>query len=182
MTATTLEDLGNKVDEAVRRVAEPPLLVEARAMLNEAGIVKARAYLRDMPDVLEAAQADFRKAQEAERLAREAYDQALSEAEWELDSRFVVEGNKTYLVDGEERRSMTADERAKWKATEAKKLPSVKSAATALYAAEQHTAAMRDAVAATERRFSAAKHDLEASIAIVSTLRLALGTNAKETT
>lgn len=149
---------------------------QVRAALNEAGIRRARGVLADAPDILANALGNLRDAQDRERRAREALDAATVAAEWDLDSRFVVEGNKTWLVDHDDgsRRAMTADERKTWKQAEVRKQPEVATAAAALRAAEQEVAARRDDVTLAEKRLGVARADLEAAVAELNALALTL--------
>lgn len=178
MAVTDLHEVVETIEAEVKEALRLPALDAIRSIANEAGIRRARTMLRDAPDIVEAAKRDLRNAQNVERDARESYDTALLEAEWELDGRFVTEGNKTYLVDGEERRAMTADERKAWKAEQAKRAGSVAAAAKALREAEAATARARDAVDTAENRLTAAKHDLTAAVAELQVL--AIGLQAKE--
>ncbi|MCA1841754.1 MAG: hypothetical protein LC792_00930 [Actinobacteria bacterium] len=171
----TLEELADRLCEVVEQATRPPLLVEARALCTEAGVIRARNTLRDAPVQLAHAQEVYRQAQESERQAKEAHQAAVVEAEWDLDGRFVTEANRTFLTDADgNRKSMTADKRAKWKATEAARQPEVRAAADALRRAEHSTAAARDALAVAEKSFSAARADLDAAIATLNCLSLAL--------
>ena len=184
-----------------------PSLDEARAACNEVGIRKAREALSIALGAIGLAQEEYREAQAVQRLAQEAHDQAVSDADWELDGRFVIESNKHWLTTscepclgtgivnphpvnavnrgpeeactacdgkGSTRRSLTADERKAWKANEARKMPAVAAAAAALYRAEEDTAAARDGVTFAGHRFSAARHDLDAAVAELNALAVAL--------
>lgn len=97
MTITNLSEVADRVEREVREAMRMPTLDAARAILNEAGIRRSRRDLAEAPDRLAEAQTAFREAQGREALARESYAQALLEAEWSLDDRFKVDGNKTYL-------------------------------------------------------------------------------------
>lgn len=163
-----LSELADKVEGAVRDAIKIPGTDAVRMALNDAGIVRARTLLESRLVELEATQTDYRKAQTAERDAKEALASAESEAEWELDGRFVSEGNKTFLVTGEDRKAMTADERAKWKSIEARKVPAVAKAAEVLRKAEALTADRRDAVTIADKSLSAARADLDAAIATLN--------------
>lgn len=175
----SLDELADAVDKTVRSVTRTPLLVEARAACREAGIAKARADLIGALDILRHAQDAKRKTEAAERAAKEAHDDALGEAEWELDGRFVQDGNKTFLVDGDDRRQVLADEKAAWKRREARKLPAVARAAKVLAEATEADARARDDVIHAERRFAAARSELTAAVAVLETLRLGLEVPAR---
>lgn len=189
--------LAEQVKAEVLAAVRQPTLDEITGMLNESGIRRSRAALAAAPDQLAKAQADHRTAQAALDVARETYDQAVLDAEWLLDDRFVVEGNKTWLVsncevcsgigtspnldscglcrgEGETRKSMTADERKAWKASEARKMRPVAEAAAALRSSDEACLAARDAVGVADKRLAAAKHDLDAAVAELNALSLAL--------
>lgn len=177
-TLDELADVADKAADLIRHELAMPGSDAVRAAMNDAGIVRARQRVNDALDILDKSQIDYRKAQEAEREAKEAFETALAEAEWELDGRFVTEGNKTFLVtpsptfpdieDATERKAMTADERAKWKSLEARKLPAVAKAASGLRKAEATTADRRDAITIADKTLSAARADLDAAIAVLT--------------
>lgn len=173
------EELSERAIVALGDLAQQRTFEEARAALNEAGIVAARRRVFDGLDRIEAAQARVRAARQLEQLRAEAVDQAMAAAEWGLDSRFVKEGAKTFLVDGDERRAMTADERKQWKQAEARKDPAVVDA-RALYAgAELELATCKDELVVAEKAFSAARGDLDAAIATVTTLAASIKKDAR---
>lgn len=214
MTVTNLHnepdvfaDLAASVIAEVRKATRQLDIDDIRSILNEVGLRRARKALADAPGRLEERQQDYRVAQSALAVATEAHDQAVLDAEWELDGRFVVESNKTWLVtpcdhckgrgfvssnmvDGEAcpecnpkgllegygviRKAMTAEERKAWKASEARKMPAVAEAAANLRRAEETVCSARDAVTIADKRMSACKADLEASIAELNALSLAL--------
>lgn len=169
-------------------------------MLGKAGLPNARRILGDSLGKLAECQRELLACQEGERAAKEALEAALVAAEWELDGRFVAEGNKTYLLcefckgdpigpDGQwcpkcprgsaGRKAMTADERAKWKATEARKLPEVSAMAAALRRAEHETAVARNALTLAETTLKVRRADLDAAIAHLGALVTALPTLTK---
>lgn len=198
MSAQTMEELAERAEAAVADAMRIPPLDLCRSLLNEAGLPKARQVLRDGLGWLAAKQRDLRVAQEEERDAKAALDAALVASEWELDGWFVAEGNKTFLVTAAcndpaaheagvdstlgieghtcvpERKAMTADERAKWKATEARKTPEVAAAAARLRSAEHDVAGCRDALVIAEKSLGAARADLDGAIAHLSALVTAL--------
>lgn len=169
MTATLddLSTLGQRIAAEVTDAVRMPRLDAVRAALQEVGIRRARAAVPGALERIAAAQGDLRGALDAEREAKDRLAAEVLAVEWELDGRFVVEANKHWLIgdDGVKDRTMTADERAKWKAAEAARQPTVVAATAALRNAEHGTAAARDALSLAERHFSAAKADLTASIA-----------------
>lgn len=185
MTAPmTLEELAERVDATVAEAKRIPSLDAARAALNESGLQRARAVLRDAPAILSHAQDVFRACQEAERRAKDALETATYDAEWNLQSCFEVRSNKTWLVrnaDGtavpDDQRSLSATEKKEWLAQEAAKDPKVIEATAVLRKAEAETAAARDAVVLADKAFSAARADLDGAIAHVRTLSLCLGRN-----
>lgn len=196
MTVTNLAELGDRITAEVREATRMPALDAMRAVLNEAGIRRARIALAEAPDRLAEAQASYREAQASDIAARENYQQALIESEWDLDGRFLSEGNKTYLripcgdclgdgrvaeekcagCDGigSTRKQMTADERKAWKAGEAARDPGVVEAAKHLRRAEEASAGARDAVSVAEKRLSAAKYEVQAAIAELNALSVGL--------
>lgn len=171
-----LAELRAKVDAAIAASFRLPVLDEARAACNEAGIHAARRSLAAALDALDDAQTAKRQADAELAAAVDAEQSARAEAEWDLDGRFVVEANKTYLVDGDARRQMTADERRAWKQQEADRLPAVAETKRRRQAAEERAAEARDRITAADRRFSAAKAELQAAVAVLETLRTALTT------
>lgn len=171
MSAATLEELADKADEIARRMKEPPTFVAVRTALNEAGIYAARNDLADALKALADAQGSKRSADSLERTARDELDKAMVSADWELDGRFTSSGNKT-LLDGE--KAMTADERKAWKAREALKDPAVAKAASHLRQMEYGTAVARDALVLADKRLAACRAGLDAAIAILEALCLAL--------
>jgi hypothetical protein len=195
----TLTQISEHIEREVREALRIPTLDAVRAIANESGIRRARLALAEAPDRLAAAQAAFREAQAAETLAKENYQQALLEAEWELEGQIYSDGNKRYrwitcecLADadftqvagqkdcpacagvGKVRRNMLADDVKAWKASEAAKQPSVIDAGAWLRRCEEATAAARDAVTVADKRLSAQKLDLQAAIAELTALSLAL--------
>lgn len=199
MTVTNLAELGDRITAEVNEALRMPALDACRAIAQEAGIRRARLALAEAPDRLAEAQAAYREAQAAEGYAKEAYQQALSEADWYLDDCFHTDGNRTYLrlpcedcnavgkIDGVKctscdglgttRKQMTADERKAWKAAEAAKQPAVLPASHNLRRCEEATAAARDAVGVADKRLSVAKYQVQAAIAELNTL--AIGLQAK---
>lgn len=185
MTAPmTLEELAERVDATVAEAKRIPSLDAARAALNESGLQRARAVLRDAPAILSHAQDVFRSCQEAERRAKGELEDATFEVEWGWQrSCFEVRSNKIWLVadvDGttvpaNDQQSLTADERKDWLAYHARRAPSVMAATEKLRKAEAETAAARDAVGLAEDSVKAARADLDGAIAHVRTLSLCLG-------
>lgn len=177
----TAAAIAAEVKAEVRRILRPSL-DDARRLIGEAGIPHARSALRSALDVLEAAQRQNREAQQTAQVAQETYDQAVLEAEWELDGRLVREGNKTFLVTpgtaddetDEKRRQLTADEARAWKQAEARKMPAVAEALVALRRANDRVLDTRDAVAVAEKRISACTHELDASVAQLNLLAVGL--------
>ncbi len=199
--AAALAELADKLAAEIRASLRQPRVDEVRKALNESAIRRSRETLRDAPEILEAAQREFRVAQEAERDARRVHDDAVLEAEWALDGRFVTESNKTYLVTacepckgtgrvssaehtapsckacegtGETRKQMTADERTRWKSHAARTVPEVKTTGEKLRRAEERTATMRDSVTIADKRLSTAKADVDAAIAELNAWALTL--------
>jgi hypothetical protein len=210
MTVTNINAEANPTDALVGRIRDEiiaaiakPDLSAVHEVIRQAGIRNARSKLAEAPDRLAEAQAAFREAQGREALAKEAYAQALLEAEWELDGQLHKDGNKTYrwvtcecsvgtpenpgepiptcaicAGAGKYRKFMLADDVKAWKASEAAKVPAVVELAAHLRRAEENTAAARDALAVADKRFSAAKYDLTAAVAELNAL--AVGLSSKE--
>lgn len=186
MSATPFEQLAETAADQLDPMRhQRPLLDAARAAMNEVGIGAARRSLADALAAYTAAQTNLRTAQAAESLAKSIHDDALRDAEWEADdpARFVVEGNKTYLVldvpndSGEmPRRQVTAEQRREWVRTQAVKSSTVIDAAHALAIATEDTAMARDAITFAERRLQAARHDLDAAAVQLAALTAALST------
>ena len=191
-----------RVFHEIAEASRKPDLAGVHEVIREAGIRNARRALAEAPDRLAEAQAAFREAQAVEAAAKERYSQALIEAEWELDGQLHKDGNKTYrwvtcecsvgtpenpgepvpacaicAGQGQYRKFMLADDVKAWKASEAAKVPGVVELAAHLRRCEEATAAARDAVGVADRRFSAAKHDLDAAISELNAL--AVGLSAK---
>lgn len=175
---TVLDDLAALPGRIAQEVAEAtamPRLAAIRDALNASGIRAERRAVNEAPERIDEAQEALRAARVAEADARSALDAEVLAADWDLDGRFVHESNKWFLIeDQRERRQMTADERAKWKAAEAAKQPAVVEAAARLRTAEHATAAARDALATAERRFSAAKAALSAAVAELQALGIGI--------
>lgn len=196
-----LEELAEQVDRVGRAIAEPIVLVTARAALNEVGILNSRRKLEGALAIYEAAQSERRKAIAEERMLREVHDNAVLEAEWELDGSIVTEGNKFFLVEawcetckgtGEgqglagsecapckgkryvKARQLLAADVARWKAREAAKVPAVQQARAALDKAKAEVARTEDEVSLGERRLLACQYDLSAAIAQLEILRIAI--------
>lgn len=191
MTVTNLAELAAHIDGEVREAMRLPTLDAVRAIANEAGIRRARIALAEAPDRLAAAQAAYRDAQAVEAAARESYQQALMEAEWEVDGDIHKDGNKTYrwlacecdgnVKDcpvcagaGKTRRFMLADEVKTWRSAEAAKNSHVIVFAARLHTAEENTAAARDALGVADKRLSAAKYEVQAAIAELNALAVGL--------
>lgn len=180
--AQTMEELADKAEAALADVMRIPPLDLCRALLNEAGLPAARKNLGAGLQLLAAKQRDLRGAQEEKRNADEALKVATVAAEWSLSGCFEVRSNKTWLVVGadggeipdDEQRSMTADEKKSWIATYARNQPGVDEATTRLRTAEHDVAGYTDALVIAEKSLSAARADLDASVAHLNALVLAL--------
>lgn len=179
MTVTDIGELADRVEESVRETLRMPALDAARAAANEAGLGRSRANLEAAAKRYEDTLPPYRDAQAAERRTKEQLDAALAEAEWTLNARLVKKSNKTYLPgeDGEERQ-LSADEVKAWKATEANRLEDVQQARAAHHEAVRAREDRADDVALAERYFTAARLEVEASIAQLQALTTALGRTA----
>jgi len=204
MAVTDLSELAESIEAEVRDALRIPALDACRAIAREAGIRAARRNLAEAPDRIAAAQNAYREAQAAEAAARETHTQAVGEAEWTLSGEIKTEGNKRYRWvicecsvgtpecpgepipgcavcngDGKYRKFLLADEVKAWTAAEARKVPSVRDSERALLAAQERTAAARDELSVAERRFTAAKYDLQGAVAELTALSMGLA--SKET-
>lgn len=177
-----LELLAEKAEDLADRMRRPVVLQQARAMLNEAGLTAARRRLTEGLDRLGHSQLVLREKQEAERQAKDAHDQAVVAAEWGMAGSFEVRSNKQWLVKGpdggpladDEQRSMSADEKRAWLAHQAGQSKEVMAAQKRWRDAEQATQAARDELTLADKSLSACGRDLDAAIATVQTLALAL--------
>lgn len=187
-------DLAEQIEREVAAAMRMPTLDAMRALLNEAGIRRARNALAEAPDRLAEAQAAYREAQAREGLAKETHQQALAEAEWEVAGQVFSDGNKKYRWvqcgeheggeptplctecngSGRYRLFMLADEVAKWKATTAASQAAVVLVAAEMRRAEENTAAARDAVTVADKRLSAAKYEVQAAVAELNALAVGL--------
>jgi hypothetical protein len=174
VTAQTVAQLGQRTQAATAN-AQAQALETWRRWANGADIVGARNALPQAIDAYEAALTAKRVADNEVRAVKEQADDALADADWELDGCFETSGNKTSLfrdVNGDQiqpSRPMTADQRAAWKRTAARKLPAVADTAAALRKAENDAAAAADTVRVAEARLSAAKYTLNAAVAMLTT-------------
>lgn len=171
------DPLGELVDQMQRvlaKAATPVLVRSAREAAQEAGVSRARTYLGDALDLYDGALQAKRAAYAAMRDAERRYDDAVAEAAYVLDGRFESSGNKTFLIDGEQRVPMTADERKAWKDRHARKDPEVRKVEAEYRKAEADYERCTDELHLAERRFTAARIDLEAAVAHLSVLEVAL--------
>jgi hypothetical protein len=150
------------------------------------GEAEKRTGIVGLPAALEAKVAAIDEALSAKRHsdaalvdARNAYDDALAVAEIVAARGVVTEGNKTYVVEGDERRPVTADEKRAWIARQAAKNDDVRHAASALRSAELAAAEARDRIVVAERAFSATKYALQASVALADLLGHAFTAGAR---
>lgn len=164
MTATDLEQMAEKADMLAAKFREPATIEVVRALLNDAGVRHARNALSDALDTLTAAQAAKRDADRAEREAAKVLDGAELEADWALVPPDVNDAGAKLL----------AADKAAWKKRETAKDPKVVAAAAALRQAEHTTAEARDALTMADKRLAACRADLEAAIATLNALVLAL--------
>lgn len=160
----TLEELADKADAIAARFREPATFDLVRAALNEAGVLRARHALADSFDQLGAAQARKRDADLAERAAKDAIDRALVDADWALEPPDANDKGVKLL----------AADKAAWKKREAAKDPRVAEAAVVLREAEHASAEARDLLTLADKRISACRADLDAAVATLNALALAL--------
>jgi hypothetical protein len=215
--AQTMEELAERADAEVRAFSMRPLLDTARGLLNETKVhekrdqlAKAIAAVKDAPDVVKNARERLLEQQDRLKVANEAWEQALVEAEWALDARIMREGNKTYIVtqyrnredvpEGVEaevmcignndalvaRRQVTADEAKDWKRrTAATHLnpqhQAVTSAEHAVALAKIDVDHAEDLWHAARYRLDAARTDAELAVASVACLARSLTTDREGT-
>lgn len=172
--AEDLETLAEKADRIARKFSEPATFVVVRGALNEAGIIRSRTLLGDALDMFEHAQAAKRDADRAEREAKRALDRALAVAEWSLVPPQAEKRDGKTFVNGEEVVSWVAADKQTWKKREALKDPEVVAADKCVLDAEHETAVARDQLIAADKRLSACRADLDAAIATLNALMLAL--------
>lgn len=175
MTTQTIPQLNQRITDAAAS-AQSHALETWRRWANGAGIVPARDALPLAIDAYETALAAKRAADNEVRAVKEQADDALADADWELDGCFETAGNKTLLVYDpvteaavEPQRPMTADQRTAWKKTMARRLPAVTQAVALLRKAENEQAAAVDAVRVADARIAAAKYTLQAATAMLTT-------------
>lgn len=161
----TVAGLADAAEAALDRAEAPANLTAAHQAIHDSGLGRSRKLLADAVDLYDNALAAKRAAYAAMRDAERRYQDTLAEVAYSLDGRFEVAGNKTYLVQGDERRAMTADERRDWKERTARQDPEVAAAALDLRKAEAEHERCVDELHLAERRCTAARIDVEAAIA-----------------
>jgi hypothetical protein len=180
------------IRNARRALAEAPdRLAEAQAAFREAQAVEAAAKDRYATALVEAEwELDGRFKTDGNktylRLSCEVChgegktERMATPAEVDAGCELGVAYDKCEACDGlgTTRKQMTADERKAYKASEAAKHPPVVTAGLDLRAAEEATAAARDAVGIADRRFSAAKYELQAACAELNALAVGLAAKA----
>src|SRR5688572_19682117 len=91
-SATTLTQ---RVTDLLDRIHGPAPLSAVRQAMNDVGIHDARTRLEtDATDLVEHSLLVLREKQQAEKRARETYEDSLTEATWGLQSCFVTRSNK----------------------------------------------------------------------------------------
>lgn len=174
MSITNIADLDERI-ASLTKAAQDEALATWRSWANQADITNAR---RGYPQAIAAQEAAL-IAQESARaevkVLRDRLADALADTEDELEDRFVKDGSKHYIVDGQDvagnevRKQVLADE---WKAAReraAAKHPAVVAVQAKLDAAEWDLSMARVAVTTAEARVSAAKAELQAAIAVLQT-------------
>lgn len=166
--------LNDRVDQLIAKISGPAPLAEVRAAMNAVGIQNARQRLEvDTVDMVQHALEELRANQAAERQARDTYAETLTEAKWALAAHFTTRANKTWLaltIDGtpiaeDDQESYDAKRRDEWLDYHAARTRTVADAANALRHAEESTRMAADAVSVAEKRFTGAKHSLDAAAA-----------------
>jgi hypothetical protein len=161
---TDLEQLADKADDLARKFREPATFELVRAALNEAGVTAARRRVDDALTTIAVAQEQKWAADQAERAAKDALDGAELDADWALTPPDVNEAGAKLL----------ADDKKAWKKREARRDPAIVAATERLRQAEHATAVARDGVVLADKRFKACCADLEAAIATLNALCMAL--------
>jgi hypothetical protein len=160
----TLETLAEKADDLAAKFREPATFELVRGALNEAGVTQARRALGDALAGLAKAQEEKRRADGNEREAREKLDRLLVDAEWTLTPPDVNEAGAKLL----------ADDKKAWKRREVQKDPTVVAATGHLRDMEHLAAVARDALTVADKRLSACRADLDAAVATLNALAMAL--------
>ena len=192
MTVTSMEDLSEVVAAQVT-AAQRVVLDSARAMANEVGIASARRTLTDALDGIRSAQETLRAATDKRKAAAEQLEQRIRQERLAVAfDRVVKEGNKTFwLTDDDEtemvegpdgarpqptgrkaRRQVTADQAVELAEAEADRSLVVER--QQLEECDQELAAARDALSLAEKRFQAARADVQAASVQLQVLALAL--------
>ena len=171
---TDLETMANKADALLAELTTPETVVVIRGMLNDAGINGARLALAESLTQLADAQAEKRRADNNERDAREKLQRVTDNAEWTLEPPEATKVDGKTMVDGREVVSWVAADKAAWKKREAAKQPDVKAQTEHLRQMEHESAVARDALTVADKRLSARRADLDAAIATLNALVLAL--------
>lgn len=170
----TFEDLARKVEDARTASRAAATLASVKDALNEAGIGAARRNLDNALSGLEVAQAAKREADVAERQAKDELDKTLVAAEWALEPPEAEKKDGKTFVAGREVVSWVAADKAAWKKQQAALDPAVVAAQAKLRACEFDTAVARDAVIVADKRLGACRADLDAAVATLHALSLAL--------
>lgn len=163
MTAD-LEQLANKADALLAELTTPQTVVVIRGLLNEAGVADARRNLHAALAGLQEAQAAKRRADNNERDAKEKLSRTEVDAEWALVAPDTNEAGAKLL----------AADKAAWKKQMTAAQPEVKAQAGHLRQMEHEVAVARDALTIADKRLSACRADLDAAIATLEALCLAL--------
>lgn len=154
---------------------------------NAAHQIARIAGLLDRPAMEEAAIMGYRQAGQAELDARcslsakvAVHDDAIGFAELTVGKQVAREGSKIFVPDDDDgpeggRRQVSADEAKTWAAQKVRQVPEVAEAATARAVAARDLDEARIAAAVAERKVSAAKGSLRASIAYAELLGALLG-------
>jgi len=161
-----MELMAERADALAAKFREPAAVEMVRAMLNEADIYAARNDLRAALHALATQQEAKRDADKAERAAREQVERATVDADWMLEVPATnAAGDK-----------LLADDKKAWKKSHLGLggLAEVATAVAALRTAEHDTAVARDGLVVADKRLSACRADLDAAIATLNALCLAL--------
>lgn len=160
------EDLIVKIEQTVA-AARRQSLDELRVVLNETGIRRSRTAMADAPTILaKALTAEVEKKQTVKNAKADLEDEE-DVAERLVTRPFVIDGNKTWLVDddGTKVRTVLADEQKSIVAGLVRRHPTVVAARKRLQDAEHLAALAGVEVEVAKANLSISKHDVDAAAA-----------------
>jgi hypothetical protein len=185
MSVATTGELIEKIGAEVI-AAEHDALETWRRWAQESDIRRARVEYRDSIDIYEAALRQKRTADETVKELREQHASAVADVEYALEAAFEKKGASWVQtrefdpgVDGnlrvlDEPRPVDAAGRRDWLARTAAKSARVADAADLLAKAEWGQAQAVDGISVSDRKVTAAKYQLQAATAMLTTLAQAM--------